>query len=238
MTVLGIIGSGAIGTAIARLAVAAGIDVVLSNSRGPETLDELIAELGDGASAGTPAEAAAAGDIVVVSVPLTAVDDLPVDALAGKTVLDTTNYYPFRDGRISVLDDEEVTEGEYVQARLGTARVVKAFSSILAHHIPQLARPAGASDRTALPIAGDDPAAKEQAAALIEQIGFDVVDAGPLSEAWRFEPESTAYTRLYLADPDTPGERMLEALAGPVPAAELSAALAAVHRVRVADREF
>ena len=113
-----------------------------------------------------------------------------------------------------------------------------AFNNILAHHIPQLARPSGAPDRTALPVAGDDASAKAKVMSLIEQLGFDAVDSGSLAESWRFEPEAGAYTRLYLADPSTPDERMLEAPAAPVPSERLSDALKRAEPVRVAARTF
>lgn len=152
MTTLGIIGSGNIGAAISRLAMSADIPVVIANSRGPESLSGLITELGPLARASTAEEAAATGDVVVLSVPLTAHTAIPASLLDGKVVLDTSNYYPFRDGRVAVLDDEEVTTSELVQQHFQGARLVKAFSNILAHHIPLLARPSGATDRTALPV--------------------------------------------------------------------------------------
>lgn len=238
MPTLGIIGSGNIGAAIARLATAAGTPVVVANSRGPETLIDLVAELGPLATAGAVEQAAAAGEFVVLSVPLTATTAIPAALLEGRTVVDTSNYYPFRDGRIPVLDAEELTTSELVQRHFAGARLVKAFNNILAHHIPALARPAGAPDRTALPIAGNDAAAKTQVAALIDRLGFDTIDAGTLAESWRFEPEAAAYTRLYLADPTTPDERLLEAPAGTVPAARLVSALEGAQRVRVAERTF
>jgi 8-hydroxy-5-deazaflavin:NADPH oxidoreductase len=238
MPTLGIIGSGNIGTAVARLAVAAGIPVVVSNSRGPQSLAGLIAELGPLASAGTVEQAAQAGDLVLLSVPLTVHTAVPAAPLAGKIVLDTSNYYPFRDGRIAELDEDKLTTSELVHRHLDTARLVKAFNNILAHHIPQLARPSGAADRTALPIAGDHAEANADAATLIDRLGFDTVDTGPLAQSWRFEPEAAAYTRLYLADPATPGERMLQAPGRPVPAAELRRALQTARRVSVADRTF
>ncbi|MFC9242555.1 hypothetical protein ACFT7S_00485 [Streptomyces sp. NPDC057136] len=108
----------------------------------------------------------------------------------------------------------------------------------MAHHIPQLARPAGASDRSALPIAGNDPDAKAQAAELIDRLGFDTVDAGTLDDSWRFEPESGAYTRVYLAAPDVPAEHMLQSPAAPLPADKLHAALETAQRVKVAERTF
>lgn len=238
MPTLGIIGSGNIGTAIARLAVAAGVPVVIANSRGPETLTDLVAELGPLATAGAVEQAADAGEIVVLSVPLTATTAIPAGLLEGRTVVDTSNYYPFRDGRIAELDAEELTTSEFVQRHFAGARLVKAFSNILAHHIPALARPSGAPDRTALPIAGNDAAAKAKVAGLIDRLGFDTVDAGTLAESWRFEPEAAAYTRLYLADPATPDERLLEAPAAPVTAARLASALEGAQRVRVAERTF
>ncbi|GGG68875.1 NADP oxidoreductase [Kocuria dechangensis] len=238
MPTLGIIGSGNIGAAIARLATAAGIPVVVANSRGPETLTDLVAELGPLATAGTVEQAADAGELVVLSVPLTAATAIPAGLLEGKTVVDTSNYYPFRDGRIPELDAEEVTTSELVQRHFAGARLVKAFSNILAHHIPALARPSGAPDRTALPMAGNDAAARTQVAELIDRLGFDPVDTGTLAASWRFEPEATAYTRLYLADPATPAEQMLQAPAAPVTAATLTSALEGAERVRVAERTF
>ncbi|MFH8346947.1 NADPH-dependent F420 reductase [Streptomyces sp. NPDC018045] len=236
MPTLGIIGSGHIGTAVARLAVAAGIPVVLANSRGPHSLTGLVAELGPWAAAGTAEEAARAGDLIVTAVPLTAVPALPVAALRGRTVLDTSNYRPARDGRITSLDRAELTTGELVGQHLRGAHLVKAFSTVLAHHLPQLARPTGAPDRSALPIAGDEDGAKAAAAALIDRLGFDTVDAGPLAASWRFEPGATACTRLYAADPDAPRERLADVPALPVPAEGLRAALAQARRVRVGDR--
>ncbi|MFF1880679.1 NADPH-dependent F420 reductase [Pseudarthrobacter sp. NPDC058196] len=235
---LGIIGSGRIGSAVARLAVAAEIHVVVANSRGPESLADFIAELGLLASAGSVRDAAEAGDLVLLSVPLTAYAAIPTEGLQGKTMLDTSNYYPFRDGRVPQLDSHGVTTSELVQAHFDGVPLVKAFNNIMSHHIPQLARPVGAADRSALPIASDDEVAKAEAAALIDRIGFDTVDVGLLVDSWKFEPESDAYTQLYLADPDTPMERMPEAPSAPVPATKLQAALARAGRVRVADRKF
>ncbi|MFD8220273.1 NADPH-dependent F420 reductase [Streptomyces sp. NPDC059697] len=237
MPTLGIIGSGNIGAAVARLAVAADIDVVIANSRGPQSLTDLVEELGPRATAGTVEQAARAGEETLLSIPLTAYRSLPADLLLGRTVLDTGNYYPYRDGRIAELDSEEVTTTELAGQLLPGALLVKAFNNILTHHIPQLARP---PDRSALPIAGNDPEAKTQAAELIDRLGFDTVDAGTPDESWRFEPESGAYTRIYLADPDVPdwSEHMLQSPAAPLPADKLRAALEATSRVKVAERTF
>jgi predicted dinucleotide-binding enzyme len=197
MTTIGFIGSGSIGGTVARLAVAAGYDVVLSNSRGPDTLEELAGELGPHARAATAAEAATAGDLVVVSVPFKAHVDLPVAELAGKVVLDTGNYYAQRDGQFAELDNGSTTSAELAQRELGTAKVVKVFNNIYFAHLASLPRPAGSADRTALTIAGDDAAAKQAATAFLHAIGYDTVDVGPLAEGWRFEPGSPAYGAPY-----------------------------------------
>ena len=189
---LGIIGSGHIGSQLARLAVSHGYDVVLSNSRGPETLADLVAELGPRARAATSAEAAAAGDILVVTVPLGRYRELPREGFAGKTVIDTCNYYPQRDGQIPELDDESITTSELIQAQLPGAHVVKAFSNILFSELVQ-GSPAGTPGRRALPIAGDDEAAKHTVAAMLDEFGFDAVDVGPLAEGWRYQRDTPAY---------------------------------------------
>src|SRR3954454_10145453 len=155
MTTIGLIGSGHIGSTVARLAVDVGHDVVLSNSRGPETLTDLVRELGPRARAATASEAAAAGDIVVVTVPLKAYRAVPVEPLRGKVVIDTNNYYPQRDGHIAELDDESTTVSDLLQAHLPESRVVKAFNSIFFKQLGTLQRPAGDPSRSVLPIAGD-----------------------------------------------------------------------------------
>jgi 8-hydroxy-5-deazaflavin:NADPH oxidoreductase len=205
MTTIGLIGSGNIGGTVARLAVDAGHDVVLSNSRGPDTLRDLVAELGPRARAATPAEAARAGEIVVVTVPLKAYRAVPVEPLAGTVVIDTGNYYPDRDGRIAQLDDGTATSSELLQQHLAGARVVKGFNNIYFRHLASLARPAGAADRTALPIAGDDADAKAAATAFLDSIGYDAVDVGPLAEGWRTQPDTPAYGAPYGSFDDPAG---------------------------------
>ncbi|MFD3308672.1 NADPH-dependent F420 reductase [Streptomyces sp. NPDC058656] len=195
---LGLIGSGNIGSALARLAVAAGLNVVLSNSRGPETLAELVAELGPQARAATPVEAAQAGDLVVATVPLSTYQQLPAAALAGKTVIDTMNYYPERDDRIAELDAGEQTSSALVQRHLADSQVVKAFNSIDFVRLFTAARPAGADDRSALPIAGDDTDAKAQVVELLDALGYDAVDIGTLADSWRSEPGTPVYVQPYL----------------------------------------
>ena len=193
MPTIGIIGAGNIGSQVARLAIKAGYDVVISNSRGPETLANLVAELGSRARAGTPADAARAGDIVVVSVPLKNYKSIPVEPLAGKIVIDTNNYYPERDGHIPELDNESTTTSELLQAHLPKSRVVKGFNHIYAAQLTTDGRPAGTKNRRALVIAGDDAEAKAAVTRLLDEFGFDTVDAGPLSESWRIQRDTPGY---------------------------------------------
>ena len=193
MATIGLIGAGHIGSQVARLAVAAGHDVVISNSRGPETLSALVAELGARARAATAADAARAGDIVVVSVPLKNYRDVPVEPLAGKIVIDTNNYYPQRDGHIPELDNESTTTAELLQAHLPTSKVVKAFNHIYAAELTTHGQPKGTPNRRALVIAGDDNGAKTTVTHLLDQFGFDTVDAGPLKEGWRIQRDTPGY---------------------------------------------
>lgn len=193
MTTIGFIGSGHIGSTLARLAIAAGNDVVMSNSRGPDTLAELVAELGPHARAASPDEAARAADIAVVTLPLRAVGSVPVAPLEGKVVIDTNNYYPQRDGHFPALDDESTTTAELLQAQLPTSRVVKAFNHIRFGDLATQGQATGTPGRRALAIAGDDAEAKATVAALIDAFGYDVLDAGPLAEGWRFQRDTPGY---------------------------------------------
>ena len=193
MKTIGLIGAGNIGGQLARLAVSHGYGVVISNSRGPESLAGLVAELGPKARAATPVEAATAGDIVVVSVPLRNYRAVPVEPLAGKIVIDTNNYYPQRDGHIAELDNESTTTSELLQAHLPTSKVVKAFNHIYAAQLTTDGKPAGTKNRRALVIAGDDQGAKDVVRRLIDRFGFDTVDAGPLKEGWRIQRDTPGY---------------------------------------------
>ena len=194
MATIGLIGAGHIGSQIARLAVASGYNVVISNSRGPETLSGLVAELGPkSALAATPIEAAQSGDIVVVTIPLKNYREVPVGPLAGKIVIDTNNYYPERDGQIPELDNESTTTSELLQAHLPASKVVKAFNHIYAAQLTTDGKPPGTKDRRALAIAGDDQGAKASVTRLLDQFGFDTVDAGPLREGWRIQRDTPGY---------------------------------------------
>ena len=210
---IGLIGAGNIGSQVARAAIGNGFQVVISNSRGPETLADLVAELGPQARAGTVAEAASAGDLVVIAIPLRAIGDVPAEPLVGKIVIDTNNYYPRRDGNIAALDDGSTTSSELLRARLPGADVVKAFNHIYARQITTDGTPPGTPNRRALAIAGDHQAAKASVAELIDGFGFDVVDVGPLAESWRIQPGTPGYVQRMNAE-------------------ELTAALAAADRRR------
>ncbi len=192
---IAIIGAGHIGGTLARHFVDAGHEVAVSNSRGPETLAGLVEELGLRAQAMTAAEAARFGDVVVVSVPFGRYRELPTEAVAGKVVIDTNNYYSQRDGHFEELDGDLTTSSELLQAHLPGARVVKAFNAILWTHLRDDGRSAGDGERVGIPISGDDEQAKRTVAELIDQIAFDSVDAGTLADGGRkHQPGSPAYT--------------------------------------------
>jgi predicted dinucleotide-binding enzyme len=207
---IGLIGAGHIGSQVARAAIANGYDVVISNSRGPETLTALVSELGPQARAGTTEEAAAAGDLAVVAIPLKAIGDVPVEPLAGKVVIDTNNYYPGRDGQIAASTMAArpaqsccrngcmVACGQGVQSHLRSADHHRRYT-------------AAYWNRRALIIAGDDLVAKAQVAELLDGFGFDVVDVGPLAESWRIQPGTPGYVT-------------------PLNSEEMTAALAAAQR--------
>jgi predicted dinucleotide-binding enzyme len=193
---IGIIGAGKIGGTLTGHFVRAGHEVAVSNSRGPETLERLVAEIGAGVRAVTAEEAARFGEVVVVSIPFGRYRELPTDGFAGKVVIDTNNYYPGRDGHFAELDDDRTTSSELLQAHLSGARVVKAFNAIHSGSLRDLARPSGNPDRVGIPISGDDEEAKRIVAELIDEIGFDAVDAGTLAEGGRkHQPGSPAYTK-------------------------------------------
>jgi predicted dinucleotide-binding enzyme len=193
MTTIGIIGAGHIGSALARAFSGLGYDVVISNSRGPETLTGLVAELGPKVTAATAEEAAAAADVAVVTVPLKALKDVPVEPLAGKIVLDTNNYYFERDGHFDALDRGETTTSQLLQDHLPASKVVKAFNHLYASDINADGLPEGDPNRRALGTASDFPEAVEFVTGVYDALGFDTVSAGPLSESWRLERDRPAY---------------------------------------------
>jgi 8-hydroxy-5-deazaflavin:NADPH oxidoreductase len=208
---IAIIGAGNIGGNLTRRLTAAGHDVRVANSRGPQTLRDLATETG-----ATPvelADVAQDADVVIVTIPTRSVPELPSGVLDGAApdavVIETTNYYPERDGRIAPIEDG-LPESEWVAQQLGHP-VVKAFNGIYAHNLIDAPRPADDPERIALPVAGDDPAAKAKVMALIEEIGFDAVDAGPLAESWRQQPGTPSY------GPELKADELVRALADAVP---------------------
>jgi predicted dinucleotide-binding enzyme len=193
MTTIGIIGAGHIGSQIARKAIENGYDVVISNSRGPETLADLVTDLGPKARAATAAEAAEAGDVAVVTVPFKAYSDVPVEPLAGKIVIDTNNYYFERDGRFPELDEGRETVSGLLQKHLAESKVAKGFNAIQSQQIIDDSRPAGDPERRALVTASDHEEAAAFVTRLYDEFGFDTVNVGPLSESWRVERDRPAY---------------------------------------------
>jgi predicted dinucleotide-binding enzyme len=201
MTTLGILGAGQAGSTLARVAIAAGYDVVIANSRGPETLRSLVSELGPRARAAWAADAAATADLAFLAFPYAPTDRLPAEELAGKVVLDNNNYMIWRDGIFPEVDAGLKTVHELRQEQLPTSQVVKAFTHVQFHarspiRVPsdalpavvRLARPAGAPDRKALVVSSDHPEAVEVTARFYDDLGFDAVDNSPLSESWRSAP--------------------------------------------------
>ncbi len=194
---IGIIGSGHIGSTLARHFAGAGHEVALANARGPETLHDLVAQLGERARAVTAEDAARFGDVVVVSVPFGRYAEIPAADLDGKTVIDTGNYDPDRDGHYEELDQGRTTSSELVQRHLGSAHVVKAFNAIRFDDLRDQAGRDGAGGRRAIPVSGDDPEAKGTVMGLIKEIGFEPVDAGPLGEGGRRHQPGT---QVYMVD--------------------------------------
>lgn len=192
---IGIIGAGHIGSALAGRLTRLGHSVLIANSRGPETLGDVAQKTG--ATPATARQAAQHGDLLVVTIPLINIPDLPQDLFEGVPavvpVIDTSNYYPLlRDGYLPELETGSLTESEWVQQHLGRP-VVKVFNNIYAEHLEKSGKPAGTPGRIALPVAGDEAAAKQKVMALVEELGFDAVDDGTLHESWRQQPGTPSY---------------------------------------------
>ena len=189
---IGVIGAGFIGRAVAQLALAAGHEVMLSNSRGPQTMSSVLSGI-RGVKVGSAQDAAQFGDVVLVAIPFEHYRSVPAQWLEGKTVLDPNNYYPERDGHFPVLDRFETTTSRLLAEHFSHSKVVKVFNAIFATDLTEDARPHGAPDRRALPVAADDAGAKAQVISLLDELGFDAVDAGNLDDSWRFERAKPAY---------------------------------------------
>lgn len=196
--IIGIIGSGMIGKHVAQLAVNAGIDVVICNSRGPETLTDIINELGEKVEATTIEGVASAADLIVLAIPFKGYKSIPASVLAGKIVIDTLNYYPERDGVMSEVKTDQVTTSQMLQAHLSQSIVIRALNNLDYIRLLTSARPKGAVDRSTLPIGGDDKAAKIIVKDFLDAIGYDSYDFGALSESWKSEPTSPIYVIPYM----------------------------------------
>jgi hypothetical protein len=193
MTTIGILGSGHVGSNLARAAIAHRYDVLLSNTQGPDSLAGLVSELGPRARAATPAAAAAKCDFAIVAIPITTIGQVPVEPLAGKVVISTINYFPQRDGHFPEIDNGTTTAPGLLQAHLPASKVVRAFSMINAAEMSGDGHPEGDPRRRALALAGDDPAAKQLVAGLYHEFGFDAVDIGGLDESWRVDADQPAF---------------------------------------------
>lgn len=198
---IGIIGSGNIGAAAARVFVNAGHEVAIANSRGPETLTEVTKELGDSAQAATPEEAASFGELLLVAIPFGRYRELPSPP-AGTIVIDANNYYPGRDGNFAELDDDSTTSSELLAAHLPEARVVKAFNTLYWKVLRDRGNPDAGDRRLVLFVAGDDDEAKARVSTLIEEIGFAPVDSGDLAEGGRRQQPGSPVSGELLTEAD------------------------------------
>ncbi|QHF29905.1 NADPH-dependent F420 reductase [Pseudomonas sp. R32] len=189
---IGIIGAGFIGRAVAQLALAAGHEVMLSNSRGPQTMSSVRSGI-LGCEVGSAEDAARFAELILVAIPFGHYRSVPAQWLEGKIVMDANNYYPDRDGHFPALYSFQTTTSRLLAEHLPGSRVVKVFNAILAQDLEKDARISGATDRRALPIAGDDGEAKTVVSTLLDDLGYDTVDAGGLDDSWRFERAKPAY---------------------------------------------
>ncbi|MEV8403812.1 NADPH-dependent F420 reductase [Streptomyces niveus] len=219
---LGIVGSGNIGAAVTRLAVRAGVRVLISNSRGPRSLTSFADELGGGTRPVSIEEAARASELVVVAIPFLRFRDLPPAYFEGQTVVETMNFDPRRDQEVAHLLEAGSTPSELIQAHLADAHIVKAFSNIFAAHLELLARPPGAPDRSALPVVSDNGESKRQAMSLLSALGWDSVDVGSLSDSNLFDLGTPAFCAPYMKDSSGSWWDRLDTDPGvPLPASQL-----------------
>lgn len=195
---IGFVGFGNVNSVLAKFAVAAGYQFIVSNSRGPSSLSTAVAELGPSARAATVEDAVRECDFVSVSIPLGKLEQLPAESFDGKVVIDTMNYYPERDGHIDELDSRQCTTSARVQRYLKGSVVVKAFHNIDSYHLLCGPRPANSPERWALPLAGDNTEAKALVASFISAIGFDPVDCGSLADSWRIQQHTPVYCSPYV----------------------------------------
>lgn len=201
METIGFLGVGPINAALARLSVRVGMNVLVSNSHGEDSVYGAATSLGPSAGARDAADCASESDIVVISIPLEKRESLPIRELAGKIVVDTCNYYPQRSGSIPELDDKSMTSSEMMQKLLPKSKVVKAFYNLDRWHLENGARPFGSPDRWALPIAGDDESATAIVARWMGMVGFDPVYCGTLADSWKIQAGTSLHILPYLGFP-------------------------------------
>lgn len=231
MTAVGVLGSGMIGAAVARLAVAAGHEVAIANSRGPQSLAEFVDGLGGRARAGDVGDVVAGADVVVLAVPLATYPQFPVGAFAGATLVDTTNYYPERFGRLPDLEASGLPSSAFLQQRWPGARLVKGLNTMDFVRLEVLARAPGGV-RTAVPLAADLEAPAAVVADFLASLGFDPLDAGGLGSSWRFQPGTPLHVQAYLRFPEgvaDEAERFARAESVPVTVPETQALLDAAR---------
>ena len=216
--VIGILGAGRVGTALARLALASGHDVRIATSRPPEDIALLVEIITPGARAGAAADVIAASDIVILALPLSKYRALVPEQLAGKVVIDPMNYWAPTDGVLPEFEGEH-SSSEVIQRFLPEARLVRSFNHMGYHEIEQEARPAGDPERRSLAVAGDDEDARQVVAAFIDRLGYDIVDAGPLAASRKFGTGTPifggGFTRAELAERLQGGAQTLEAATAP-----------------------
>jgi predicted dinucleotide-binding enzyme len=198
---VGFVGFGPMNVVLARFSIDAGYKVVISNSRGPNTLADAVADLGENASAATTEDVPKKSDIVVISIPLHVIHSLPRDMFDNKILIDTMNYYPERNGKIDEIHSRALTCSEYVQRYFEKSKVIKAFYSIDCHHLKTGPRPPGDPDRWALPVAGDDEDAKKEVLTFTSYVGYDGVDCGSLADSWKIQQATPVYALPYCGTP-------------------------------------
>jgi predicted dinucleotide-binding enzyme len=191
--IIGIIGAGRLGTAIARQSLKAGHRVNISNSRGPQSLELMLGVLLPGAVAMTVNDVAQKSDIIILAMPLNKYSALDPEWLAGKIVIDAMNYWPPTEGRIPEFMNEQVTSSQYLQQHFDRARIVKTLNHVAYNEIEEHSLPPAHPQRRAIALAGDDDAAKKQAEQFIDTIGFDTIDLGDLQEGSKFQPDTKLF---------------------------------------------
>lgn len=200
LPVIGIIGSGRLGTAVARLSLNAGYDVLITNSRGPESLRLLVDVLLPGARAMTVSEVVTTADIIVLALPLRQYSAVPLELFDGKIVIDAMNYWPPTDGTIATLDAARQSSSEFIQSVMPAARIVKTLNHIAYNELEEDSRPSGSNGRRAVLMAGNHSQAKKTVGAYIDSLGFDAIDRGPLAAGKDYQPGTELFDSRFTSE--------------------------------------